>query len=114
VTYEVHHMNNVLKDAEAFASESQSRFEAAKQKLSEAIESGSEQIAAGAGAIRSTAQNSAESLWDGAVYLRDRKPGQMLKDCTSLFRRYPLQALAMAAIAGVFVGKSLWEKRERD
>ncbi|MCX6612844.1 MAG: hypothetical protein NTW74_18590 [Acidobacteria bacterium] len=107
-------MNTVLKDAEAFVDKAESRFEAAKQKVSQAMESGSEQRIAGANAMKATAQNSADSLSDGAAYLRDRKPSQMLQDCTSLFRKYPLHALTLATIAGVLLGKSLWGKRERD
>ncbi len=107
-------MNNVLKDAESFAGKTESGFEAAKQKISQAMESGSEQLIAGANAVKETAQNSAESLSKGATYLRDRKPSQMVQDCTSLIRKYPLQALSLAAVAGVIIGKSIWRNSESD
>jgi|GEM_PF-1984749 len=107
-------MNNAFKDAESFVDKTESRFEAAKQKLSQAIESGSEQLIAGAEAIKETAQNSADSLSNGAIYLRDRKSSQMLQDCTSLFRKYPLHALTLATVAGIILGKSIWGKSESD
>jgi|LNFM01.2.fsa_nt_gb hypothetical protein len=105
-------MNNVLKEAEALMEKGESGFETVKQRLSHAIESGSESLIAGAEAIEGTAHNSAESLMQGATYLRTQPASQMWVDCRSLFTKYPVQAMTIAAIAGVFLGKSIWGDRQ--
>ena len=104
-------MNNILKEADALIDKGGSRFESAKQKLSQAIEAGSEKLIAGAEAIEGTALSSAESLLDGAAYLRNRPGGKILQDCSLLCKKYPLQAMTAAAIAGLFLGKSIWGKK---
>lgn len=106
-------MNNVLKGAEELFVKGEYDFESAKQKISQAVESGSEKLIAGAEAIEGTALHSAESLLNGANYLQTQSPGQMLQDCRSLLKKYPLQSMALAAVAGVFLGKTLWETRPR-
>ncbi len=106
-------MNNEMKSVDSLVDKGESHFEAAKQTLSKAMESGSNKLIAGAEAIESTALHSAESLLEGANYLRTQPPGQMLKDCGSLCKKYPIQSIALAAVAGIFIGKSVWGSRLR-
>lgn len=106
-------MNNVWKDGEELIDKGKTGFEAAKQKLSNAMEAGSDKIIAGTEAIEGTALYSAESLMDGANYLRTQPASKMWKDCGTLCSKYPLQAMAAAAFAGVLIGKSIWGPRPR-
>jgi hypothetical protein len=112
VNPEVFDMNNVLKGAEALLDKGESSFDAAKHKLSQVLESGSDQLIAGSEAIKETAQNSADSIMQGANYLRTQPTSQMLTDCRSLCKKYPIQAMTLAAVAGLFLGKSIWGSRQ--
>ena len=105
-------MNNVFKGAEALLDKGESSFDAAKQKLSQAMESGSDQLIAGAEAIKGTAQDSADSIMQGANYLRTQPASHMLADCHSICKKYPIQAMTLAAVAGLLLGKSIWGSRQ--
>lgn len=81
-----------------------------KQKLATAMDSGSDHLLSGLEAVEAKALSSAVKLSDGAKYLREATGKQMFSDCCSLVVKYPLFAMSMAGIAGLLLGKSLYNR----
>ena len=44
-------------------------------------------------------------------YLRQHQVREMLRDINDVVRRYPMQALAASAAAGLVIGSVLWRRR---
>jgi len=58
----------------------------------------------------STARRFAESLQQGASYLRQKDLGSMRRDLEGLIKQYPAQALGAAFAVGLVLGRRIWRR----
>jgi hypothetical protein len=86
-------------------------IDAGKSKLASGMEHGAEKLLAGAVAVEDGMMGAAGSLGDGAAYLREARPSQVLKDTRLLLKKYPVQSAIACLLTGVWVGHAIWSQR---
>jgi hypothetical protein len=86
-------------------------IDAGKAKLASGMEHGAEKLLAGALAVEEGVMGAAGTLGDGAAYLRDARPSQLLTDARVMVRKYPVQSAVACLLAGVLVGHAIWAQR---
>lgn len=114
------HNNDPANEGDGFSSQFQTAVDkmdqgvkAGKQKIAAVMDSGSDKLLAGVDAVENHALASAVKLSDGAKYLREASAKDVYADCCSLVEKYPFYAMASAALAGILIGKSLYNQPKR-
>jgi ElaB/YqjD/DUF883 family membrane-anchored ribosome-binding protein len=87
-------------------------IDSTRLKVAEALDKGSESLMSGAHAVEERATSAAAKLSDSASYLRDHSNREMWASCSAAFGKHPLQAMALAALGGLFVGRLVWRRSE--
>ena len=99
---------NAIKDK---AQQADKVFDSAKNKLADAFDKGSETLINGAEAVDNTALAAASKLANTATFLRNYNNQQLWGRCGEAIGKYPFHAMAIAAIGGLVLGRSIWYRR---